>query len=769
MDEHNHNHHNCQRQEDHNHDHNHSDSNETNNNDHVDRTREVDKRSESADGCGAKTTGHDHSHHHDDAHNEEHLDQQDHHQHHQHDHSSCSSKHGTTAEQTTVTAGCHNSTETKKKTCCAKKGGCQSGETIQAVSSRGGSAQPVHTHEHSHEPTGSQSDHHGHQHAHDHHHGHHHGHNHGHETLAPTELHEKSAFCLAVVRESGTDVVIFDASGEPRTFHYTSGDVRTLCFKTHGVDGDLLTPCFDEEGKHGVPQEDCFCGVQTPHLHAHLFNPTTCGQDDDCEKQPAIVKTDAVSNRIEHLASQILLPSTAPQGQETDRSLINIAVSEGMPKECTSEKLATNGIDWKGRRSRKKEWRRLQKIQHDDHFDYLVHDTKAGTLHLEHPCNTCGNDDVHGSFEAMGRRSLRRPRGRNITLQFFQAATRPFSALEFLHAAFDLNSDRVRAATVVESMDWHGDHRGGFASYHDDSVFPSHPATSPIGVSRDVSSTLTCNGICCTSETPIVQGILSQLPGVSKVLINVPLKQVIVSHDPKQISALELEGALNREQMDAKITRDGAEVLDSTAAGKIGRSQFYVKHICCSSEVPAITKIIEPMKGVKAVSINITTKVVYVDHDLSIVTAMEINDALNREQFGAEIRVDATTTASHGFFIRSVLTWNEQTKSPSTEVLTKFLQGFDSTQIESFFVDVRKRMITVFHNPFGMAPSQIAKYLMEETGLEVSLLLDEKHNDQLSGSSAPSTAGAIPYPKTAVIFSGLFWFISMFHLIGGVW
>jgi hypothetical protein len=68
-----------------------------------------------------------------------------------------------------------------------------------------------------------------------------------------------SSLCLAVIRETGADVILFDKSGVPRTFRYngTKEDFSKLCFDSHGMDGwmsHLLTPCFDEDGNHGNPE-----------------------------------------------------------------------------------------------------------------------------------------------------------------------------------------------------------------------------------------------------------------------------------------------------------------------------------------------------------------------------------------------------------------------------------------------------------------------------------------------------------------------------------
>ena len=59
---------------------------------------------------------------------------------------------------------------------------------------------------------------------------------------------DEGALCLAVVGANGTDISLIDASGNVRGFSY-KGDIRKLCFSSHGQDADdLLTPCFDEDG-----------------------------------------------------------------------------------------------------------------------------------------------------------------------------------------------------------------------------------------------------------------------------------------------------------------------------------------------------------------------------------------------------------------------------------------------------------------------------------------------------------------------------------------
>jgi hypothetical protein len=92
-----------------------------------------------------------------------------------------------------------------------------------------------------------------------------------------------------------------------------------------------LTPCFDDEGNHGTPDEGCFCGVETPHLHAHMHDPKSC--DDD---RP---KNGNMETELMNLARLTLYPTEEPDdvNNPSAESLYHIPVSEHMPKQCNSK------------------------------------------------------------------------------------------------------------------------------------------------------------------------------------------------------------------------------------------------------------------------------------------------------------------------------------------------------------------------------------------------------------------------------------------------
>lgn len=604
------------------------------------------------------------------------------------------------------------------------------------------------------------------------------------------ESNHHATLCLAVVRENGADVVLFDAVGVPRSFTY-SGDAGKLCFSTHGngmVD-DLLTPCFDEDGMHGVPDESCFCGVDTPHLHAHLRDPKTCKDDDD-KKKNAQGESD-----LQYLAQLTLHPTDDDGDFSADEAerLVNLAVSAQLPKQCNSKEFSRQ-MSERGLTRQSLGRRRMHKIQHDDHVDFLVHDQTTGDLTLEHPCDNCGDNDLHGQFNLVGKRRLQ---GSDTQLHFFEVAPSPFHILDHLSSLFDPNAARVMAARPGrdDGHDRGHVHHGHGHSHDDAKPAPGSPKKKSCcdgGTCSDetallddfaefdsvdgktVRSTFICTDICCASEIPMINEVLEPMPGVEKVLINVPIKMVIVDHDASVVTAKDVEEVLNKNRFNAKIKHGGAAI--QAAGSTSGRSQFFVHKICCASEIPAINSIVSPIDGVTKVAINVTNKMVYVDHDTEVVSAQAIEDALNEERFGAQLRHDAAkdVRAQMSAFVRSTLSFEpSDTSTPDTEGLKDFLGSFDPSQMEAFIVDVPAKKIHVVHNPHLLTVETIVEKLADDTGIEATVAVNgaesadwdfPEFEEELERLDEVAARPSIP-----TILSGIFWVISMFSLIGGSW
>jgi copper chaperone CopZ len=260
-------------------------------------------------------------------------------------------------------------------------------------------------------------------------------------------------------------------------------------------------------------------------------------------------------------------------------------------------------------------------LQHGDHVDYLVIDDETGDLLLEHPHAECGKDDVHGRFNCIGKRRLFGAlEGDDVLLHFFAEAPRKFSVLDYIKERYEPDQGLLAAIRPIETQTTKPEAAhsppstaaakkeccsSGVCTAADTLMPPEllDPIETKI---KTVRSTIACTQLCSSSEIPGVNQVMESLDGVSKTIINVPLKQLTVEHDPSVVTAKEIEAALNKARFGATVKRDGGAML----GGGVGRSHFHVQKICCASEIPAINKILEPIDGVSNVAINVTAKMV---------------------------------------------------------------------------------------------------------------------------------------------------------------
>ena len=74
------------------------------------------------------------------------------------------------------------------------------------------------------------------------------------------------------------------------------------------------------------------------------------------------------------------------------------------------------------------------------------------------------------------------------------------------------------------------------------------------------------SGICCPSEVPIIQNILSPLPGVFEVNVNVTGRQTIVEHDPSLTPPPALVNALNEVDLGASIQHGDGQITEKRSS-----------------------------------------------------------------------------------------------------------------------------------------------------------------------------------------------------------
>eukprot|EP00980_Cylindrotheca_fusiformis_P030228 scaffold24572_cov157-Cylindrotheca_fusiformis.AAC.1 len=191
-----------------------------------------------------------------------------------------------------------------------------------------------------------------------------------------------------------------------------------------------------------------------------------------------------------------------------------------------------------------------------------------------------------------------------------------------------------------------------------------------------VKSTFVVKNICCAAEVPMVDSIVKPLQGVTNVDILTKTKLVHVTHDPNVITTQEILHALNLQELNASLKRDGdgatAKAITPASSGASGRSTFFVNGICCASEIPAINEILKQLKGIQKVSVNVPNKMVYVEHVFDLVSAQNIKEALDQEHFFTKVEKDAQATS--GFLSKYV---------ESTILVSSLLETSDTPRIKT--------------------------------------------------------------------------------------
>ena len=234
--------------------------------------------------------------------------------------------------------------------------------------------------------------------------------------------------------------------------------------------------------------------------------------------------------------------------------------------------------------------------------------------------------------------------------------------------------------------------------------------------------------------------------------------------------------------LNAKIDQMNSTSDWHNASSIICRSSFYVRGICCASEVPIVTNILRTISrtSVTKVNINITARVVYVDHDPNTISATHLAECLTKEGFAAIVTRDGG-----GVQIRKGKDENELVLLNKNQVHVKNILGVSSSETvedsDDIFQLVKEndkldqkariasphiasRTMKIERDPLVESAQHVANYT------KLSGLSDNK----LNGMALPSKSHAngsrkrrvfrILLPKhlgTNIVLSGLFWIISL--------
>ena len=160
---------------------------------------------------------------------------------------------------------------------------------------------------------------------------------------------------------------------------------------------------------------------------------------------------------------------------------------------------------------------------------------------------------------------------------------------------------------------------------------PPLAAAPPLDPTRDISSTFAVKGVCCASEVPSVQSLFKNTPLVSNVVVNVVMKQVVVTHSAS-MSTASIGSMLTKGGFEATVLKDGSPSLVT--------SLFAVKGVCCSSEVPMVVSLFSSTAYVEDVQVLVVNRQVRISHNPKHVSALDLAGMLTKGGFEATVVQD---------------------------------------------------------------------------------------------------------------------------------
>mmetsp|Transcript_3002 Transcript_3002/g.3299 ORF Transcript_3002/g.3299 Transcript_3002/m.3299 type:complete len:1163 (-) Transcript_3002:547-4035(-) len=608
----------------------------------------------------------------------------------------------------------------------------------------------------------------------------------------------ESVMCVAVIGADGSNVNVFDKEGTAVTFLVpndthdpsTSDNAgQKICFSSHGtgeLTDALLTQCFDADGLHGEPDETCFCGVDTPHLHAHKHVPELCdaavsGCNNNNKK----------STEISFLGQLTLFPDDVTASAVASAEKSSIPFSDSFPNSCNSSEVKKQMGLRKRNGNAADNNRSLFEVQHGDHMDFLVHNPNTGNIHLEHPCDDCGDIDLHGNLNLVEKRAwINEGSEEEMQLHFFQSTKAPFNLLDAISEFFGYNVEGDKRVAVVKNVIFDACAKvccNSHVNYYDRSDIGLETEVAGITEVGNVDSKFHVRGICCSSEIPAINSIIEPVTGVHRVQINVTTKIVFVNHNSGVVTAQEIKHKLDKEGFSTSIKIDGGQNTlischKSDDSSRIRKSDFHVNGMCCASEIPIIEKILQEWEGISKLSFNTPLRLMHVEHDHVTVTAKEISDALTAQGFEATIRENYGSMGmlkpGVSQFVESTLiikNWNSENQTGDVHKLMR--SKFTKKKVQRMIFNFPSRTLKIDHNPEICSAFTVAEAISTNY-FRANILVDGAsggwhvpvHVGETELDEGDETADMLHAKVDPLVFlSGICWLTSMLSFSNENW
>ena len=235
------------------------------------------------------------------------------------------------------------------------------------------------------------------------------------------------------------------------------------------------------------------------------------------------------------------------------------------------------------------------------------------------------------------------------------------------------------------------------------------------------------------SQKLLIHSVVGEMPSIMNVQTDLDTKTVKISYNPIGTSVQTIITSLQEVGLHA-VEPSSANQGKEADVGTLCRSSLYVQGICCSTEVPIVKQIIRNMSksGLKKISVNIPSRMVYIEHDYSIVTAKEFERRLNREGFDASVRKDGARhidLSSNGEddkrcyasnYVESTLLARGLESISQVNGLTKTFEAHNLLPIKIRYhsCNMASRTVKIEHDPKLLAASTVAELLMSEGVLD---------------------------------------------------
>jgi copper chaperone CopZ len=335
------------------------------------------------------------------------------------------------------------------------------------------------------------------------------------------------------------------------------------------------------------------------------------------------------------------------------------------------------------------------------------------------------------------------------------------------------------------------------------------------------------------NEILVLRSLIRAIPGVRKVSIPIPhntaqsssaalySENIVVTHDASVLTGI-IQHAFESAGYSAFI-RNTTETAVATTNNNDGdqspcwvRSAFDVQGICCSSEVPAIRRIVKPLLGVAKVNINLTTKVVHVQHNYVQIQASQIAQSLTEQGVPAQITKDGAATVQfarnhrnndndeqlniqsladtldrigRSLFVESTLIVEGLRPDQVRWIEKAVADSFIRVQVRAVYPSAISETIKVEHNPDLVSIADIRDFLRRDTtnkrgpsrypptaevyidGADTNLYLPSEDDYPDQPVIHRDDGGCFSWIKrhhVNVVLSGVFWILSMVSIVGGM-